>query len=95
MSEPQITGLNFSQALNYIESGYKLTRTGWNGKGMFVFKVDGSKFKVSRPPLLGIFPEGTEVTYRPHVDMKYADGTVGVWLASHGDMFATDWEVVV
>lgn len=86
--------MNFSQALDLIKAGSRLTRTGWNGKNMFVFMVNGSNFTVSRPPLLGIFVEGTPIDYRPHIDMKYADGTIGVWLASHGDMFAEDWQVV-
>lgn len=87
--------MNFSEALNAVKGGAKITRTGWNGKGMFVFMVNGSEFKVSRPPLLGIFEEGTDVTYRPHLDMQYADGSIGVWLASHGDMFGEDWEIVI
>jgi hypothetical protein len=84
----------FSQAMNMLNNGLCMARAGWNGKGMFVFKVPGSTFVVNRPPLLGIFPEGTEITYRPHYDMRYADGSVGVWLASHGDMAAYDWYIV-
>jgi hypothetical protein len=86
--------LSYSAALSSIKDGEKLTRAGWNGKGMFVFLVPGSVFQVNRAPLLGIFPEGTTITYRPHLDMLYADGTVGVWVASHSDMLATDWEIV-
>jgi len=37
---------------------------------MFVFLVPGSVFKVNRAPLLGIYPEGTEINYHAHVDMK-------------------------
>ena len=84
--------MNFSDALNLIKSGELLTRSqGWNGKDQFVFLVNGSEFKVNRAPLLGIFPEGTDINYRPHIDMKYQDGSVGVWLASMGDLMADDW----
>ena len=84
----------FEEALKLIKSGQLMAREGWNGKGMYVFLVSGPNFEVNRPPLLGIFPEGTPITYRPHIDMKYADGTVGVWLASMGDLLANDWVVV-
>lgn len=86
--------MNYGQALQAAREGKLIARQGWNGKGMYVFFVPGSKFIVNRPPLLGIFPNGTEIVYRPHLDMKYADGTVGVWMASHSDMLEADWMIV-
>jgi len=61
---------------------------------MFLFLVPGSTFKVNRPPLLGIYPEGTEINYQPHIDMRTARNTVVPWLASQSDVLAADWEVV-
>lgn len=83
--------LTFSQALEHIKNGVRMSRAGWNGKGMFVFLVPGSTFKVSRPPLMGIYPEGTEIRYQSHIDMKTADGTVVPWLASQTDLLSDDW----
>lgn len=87
---------NFQTALTHIRagSGLKAARAGWNGKGMFIFLVNGSTFTVNRPPLLGIFPEGTEINYRPHIDMKTADGDIVPWVASQSDILALDWQVV-
>lgn len=86
--------MNFSEALDLIKRGKKLTRTNWNGKNMFVYLVAGSKFVVNRAPLNAIYPEGTEITYRPHIDLKAADGTCGVWSISNNDALAEDWEIV-
>jgi len=86
--------MNFSQALDLIKEGKKLTRTNWNGKGLFVYLVPGSQFTVNRAPLLGIYPEGTEITYNPHIDIKCADGNCSVWTPSMNDTLAEDWEVV-
>ncbi|GGE79225.1 DUF2829 domain-containing protein [Stappia taiwanensis] len=86
--------MNFSDALNAIKEGKRLARAGWNGKGMFVFLVAGSNFRVSREPLPSILGEGTEVTYRPHIDMRAADGSIVPWLASQTDIMADDWNVV-
>lgn len=86
--------MDFSKALIAIKEGKKVSREGWNGKGMFVFLVPGSTFKVNRHPLLGIYPEGTEITYCPHVDMKTADGKVVPWLVSQTDLMAEDWGIV-
>lgn len=84
----------FSYALSMVKLGFKVAREGWNGKGMFIFLVPGSKFIVNRPPLLGIYPEGTEITYHAHIDMKTAQGYVVPWLASQADLLAEDWVVV-
>lgn len=84
--------LTFSQALEHIKNGVRMQRTGWNGKGMFVFLVPGSTFQVNRPPLLGIYPEGTTINYHAHIDMRTADGTIVPWLASQTDLLANDWQ---
>ena len=88
------TNLDFGQALDALKLGLRVAREGWSGKDMFMFLVPGSRFKVNRPPLLGIYPEGTEIDYHPHIDMKTAQGTVVPWLASQTDVLAEDWMLV-
>lgn len=83
--------MNFGQAIEVLKTGNKVTRVGWNGKGMFLFLVQGSQFKVNRPPLLGIYPEGTEINYRPHIDMKTVNGEIVPWVASQSDLLEEDW----
>lgn len=87
--------VSFSDALKLIRSGnnHVAWREGWNGKGMFIFLVPGSQFQVSRPPLLGIFKEGTQISYHDHIDMKTADGKIVPWLASQSDLLSDDWIV--
>jgi hypothetical protein len=82
---------DFSEALEIIKHGGHVAREGWNGKGMFLFLVPGSRFAVNRAPLLGIYPEGTVIDYRPHIDMKTAQGDVVPWVASQSDLLANDW----
>lgn len=86
--------MKYSQALDKLNEGAKLAREGWNGKGMFIFLVPGSTFKVNRAPLLGIYPEGTEINYRPHIDIMDAEGKVGPWTPSQADQLAEDWQVI-
>lgn len=88
------SGMPFGLAVEAMKQGKKVARTGWNGKGMFVFLVPGSQFKVNRAPLLGIYPEGTEINYHAHIDMKTVDGTIVPWLASQADVLADDWCIV-
>ena len=96
--------MNFSEALANVKCGLKVAREGWNGfarkdwnekSRMFIYLVPGSTFKVNRAPLLGIYPEDTEINYQPHIDMRTAQGTCVPWLASQTDLLAEDWYNVV
>ena len=86
--------MNFGEVIEGLKKGRRYERAGWNGKGMFVFLVPGSTFKVNREPLLSIMGEGTEIEYHAHIDMKTAQGYVVPWLASQADMLAEDWQEV-
>ena len=86
--------MDFGQALAALKDGGRVARTGWNGKGMFVYLVPGSTFQVNRPPLLGIYDEGTVINYLSHIDMRTADGSCVPWLASQADILADDWTAV-
>lgn len=94
--ENQTTALSgdFGFALAWLKAGRRVARSGWNGKGMFVFLVPGSVFNVNRAPLLGIYPAGTEITYRPHIDIKGVDGAISTWVPSIGDVMAEDWTLI-
>lgn len=85
--------MTFGQALEALKLGLRVNRKGWNGKNMFLFLVNGSTFQVNRPPLLGIYEEGTTINYQSHIDMKTADGSIVPWLASQTDLISEDWEV--
>lgn len=86
--------MDFADAIRAVKAGHKVAREGWNGAGMFIFLVPGSRFVVNRPPLLGMYPEGTEINYHAHVDMRTANGTIVPWLASQTDLLSEDWVYV-
>lgn len=86
--------MDFGKALAAIKQGKRVARDGWNGKGMFLFLVPGSQFKVNREPLMSIMGEGAVVEYHAHIDMKTAQGYVVPWLASQADLLSDDWEIV-
>lgn len=85
---------NFGTAIQALKHGKRVARKGWNGKGMFAYYVPGSKFTVNQPPLNEIFSEGTEVEYRPHIDLKAVDGSCGVWNPNMMDILAEDWIIL-
>ena len=88
--------MHFGEALEALKKGYKVARAGWNGKGMWLILVPGTK---SVRPVAGT-PYSragitAEVNIEPHIDMFTAQGNMQPgWLASQADMLAEDWQVV-
>lgn len=93
-AKPGDAGVGFGVVLEALENGYRAAREGWNGKGMFIYLVPGSEFEANRAPLLGIFEQGTPITFRAHLDMFTADGQVVVWTISQSDALAKDWVIL-
>jgi hypothetical protein len=86
---------DFGEVIKGLKAGKAYARLGWNRQGQFIFRVPGSKFTVSREPLLSQLGEGTPVNYRSHIDIKTIDGSISVWNPSQRDMEAEDWFEVV
>lgn len=95
LTAPTMSQHGIGWAMEQMQAGHRVCRMGWNGKDMFLFLVPGSKFIVNRPPLLGIYSEGTEIDYHPHVDMKLITGQIVPWVCSQSDLLATDWELAI
>lgn len=83
--------LTFSQALEMLKKGNKVSRASWAGRNSFLFLVSGSQFTVNRAPLMGIYPEGTTVEYHAHIDMKTSEGYVVPFTITQPDVLANDW----
>lgn len=86
-------GLDFSEALYALKAGKAVRRSGWNGKGMFLYMVSAATYKAQTLVAKALF--GEDVPYGAYTAMKTADGNVVPWLCSQSDQYATDWEIVV
>lgn len=92
---------NFGQAIEMLKQGKKVARSGWNGKGMFVFMTSGKVLDIENDDIwtknirdVAISNGGT-VELLPYLAMKTADNKIQIgWLASQSDVLAEDWEVV-
>jgi len=79
--------MTFGDAIEAMKRGERVSRKGWNGKGMWlVLIMPGNAMHVSSA---GGFD------MQPCIGMKTAQNTMQPgWLASQADMLASDWEVV-
>lgn len=85
--------MNFGKAIEALKNGKSVTRSGWNGKGMFLYLINGSEFQNALKYGYGEYEH--EPTITSSIAMKTAQNTIVVgWLASQTDMLAEDWEIV-
>jgi hypothetical protein len=83
--------VNFSKALEAVKGGAKITRQGWNGKGLWVeIQRPDEHSKMTRPYLFLVSPAGSTNQFglivRPFERVP--------WLASQTDLLAEDWEIM-
>jgi len=87
--------MRIGSAVEELEKGHRVARTGWNGKNMFLF-IPGSDgvFHVEHTPAEPLFPEGTILDSPAPILMKTAENTIIPWTCSQTDLRASDWMVV-
>lgn len=72
--------MNFGQAIESLKAGKKVSRSGWNGKSMWLaLQVPDEHSKMSLP----------------YIYMFTADKKLVPWLASQTDMLAEDWSEIL
>ena len=95
--------MNFGEAIAALKAGKKVTRAGWNGKGMFLLMAGG--YNVHKDnlradgPITKEFLESRgldEMEILPHIDMWTVNSSgrqayLSGWIASQTDMLSEDW----
>lgn len=70
--------MTFGEAISALKEGKRVSRTGWNGKGMWLeLQVPDTHSKMTLP----------------YIYMKTVDDNRVPWLASQTDMLAEDWGI--
>jgi hypothetical protein len=78
--------MNFGAALAALKEGRRVSREGWNGKGMWLSLIEGYQ--------VGYDPNILGRKLLPWIGMKTADEAFVPWLASQTDLLAEDWGVI-
>lgn len=102
----ELKNLTFGDAIEYLKKGFLVSRTGWNGKGMYLFMRPEDTLSIDlvirAKSLPDTFkskiiedPEKMKVKFGAYICMKCADGSIcNGWLASQTDMLSEDWCIV-
>lgn len=91
---------SYGTAIEHLRKGGIVSRVGWNGKGMYVFKQVPSRVPAAIVPKMSSLPESvknrmiaseTSPNYQNQMAIVKADGSIDSWVASSSDTFAGDW----
>jgi hypothetical protein len=101
-SLPMIPNQNFGQAIEALKEGKIVSRAGWNGKGLFVFRQVPSSVPAEIIPKMTSLPQAAKdrlgrtclpITYQNQFCIVYPDNSLHGWQPSGSDALATDWEI--
>lgn len=70
--------MTFGEAIEALKRGERVTRAGWNGKGMWLALQRPDEWSKMR---------------RPYIYIKTVQDELVPWVASHGDILGDDWMV--
>jgi len=87
------SGMTFGAAVEALKLGKEVSRSGWNGKGMWLAMIAGENWGIGGHAPYDT-PGAAHITHAPFVGMKTADDKFVPWLASQTDVLAEDWGVV-
>lgn len=88
--------MNFGQAVELLKRGKKVSRKGWNGKGMFVVYQkgypQGIQCNKQTAEAWGL-NEGDLFKVEPYLQIRMVNGSHAMWVPSINDVLAEDWEI--
>lgn len=87
-----VQDLTFGEAIEALKAGHRVARKGWNGKGMFVFLVQGSN-DLAKLHGYGFGEYLGEPSFRDAMFMKTVGNQLVPWTVSQSDALAEDWEI--
>ncbi len=105
----QAFNLTFGEAIDELNYGLMVTRTGWNGQNMFVFKQVPSIINKTIVPKMTSLPQSVKDEFQRRFDSPteqisdiYYDNQLAIvnssnlingWVPSVSDLLAKDWFV--
>lgn len=85
--------MTFGLAVEALKKGLNVARAGWNGKGMWLFLIQGSN-DIAKLHGYGFGEYLGEPTFRDAIFMRTTDNQLVPWTASQTDVLAEDWTLV-
>ncbi len=90
----------FGAAIAAVKEGKRISREGWNGKGMFVFRQVPAEIPPAVIPAMQSLPpavkaefarRGGVIRYSDQLALVKPDNAISGWTSSPADVLAEDW----
>ena len=98
------SAMDFGDAIEVLKQGGTIRRTGWNGKGLMVFKQVPAHIESDIIPKMQSLPQSAKdliLKSKGFIDytsqcLIYNENTgrADSWVPSISDVFAEDWEII-
>lgn len=95
--------MKFGEAIEAVKQGKRITREGWNGIGMFVFRQVPAEIPLEVIPKMQSLPEsvkeefikrGDSIRYSNQLALVKVDNSINGWAPSTADTLAEDWLIL-
>lgn len=104
----EVNGITYGLAIEALKKGYCITRKGWAGKNLFVYKQTPADIEVGNIPNLQSMPKMAKniitgaresgIHYKEQMilvkDNLFGPRILDSWVASSSDTFAEDWVII-
>lgn len=101
----EVRKMNFGMAIMALKAGFPIRRSGWNGKGLMVFKQIPAHIESDVIPKMQSLPQSAkDLILKDKGFIDYTSqcliynentGRADSWVPSISDVFADDWEIVL
>lgn len=88
----QTMNFTFGLAVEALKLGHKVSRTGWNGKGMYLVLFDPNKDNLQTLTVTCV-ENSVPKALSPFIVMSTVDNIYVPWLASQTDILSEDWGI--
>lgn len=105
LGTPHLARMSFGVALEALKFGFGIRRSGWNGKGLAVFKQIPAHIEDDIIPNMQSLPKKAKeliISTKGYIDYTsqciiYNENTgrADSWVPSVSDIFADDWEIII
>ena len=94
---------SFGEAIKALKDGRRVSRKGWNGKGLFVFMQIPSNIGIDTIPKMHSLPDHVKesfgkrregIRYSNQLALVSPDNEVSGWAPSTSDALADDWIIL-
>lgn len=93
-SKEDCAQFDFGEALRQLKNGERVTRRGWNGKGLWLAYVSSGAYTLKVNHRAGGVTEPKGDKLMPWLAMRTSAGGFVPWLASQSDLLSADWTIV-